>query len=421
MTGTLRTLTVGSIAPGLNNRAPDFKLAAKDGSFVRAAVNVDITQEGTAKRRRGYEQLVAGTSCHSFWSDDFDAYYADGGSLFHISGLPTTPVATTLRNDLVPGRPVSYARGDDGQVYYSNGVVIGRVLSTALSDVAPPLFTVTPGVAGAAGGALPAGAYTVCLTQVAADGRESGSTMPVQVDVPANGRIDITGMPAAFPAGVAAISIYVSSVNDGTPLRAFVLETAAASFSVTVSGAAGGRCMTTLMVPMPAGDVVRYHRGRLFVATGSTLFYSEPYAPGMHNAMRGFISLPATITVVEPCVGGVWVCADRTYWLGNDMSALVPVLPYGAIAGTGVRVPDDQTVSWMSTQGLVIGNGQGEAANVQEDRVVTNNAAAGATLYVERDGMRQMVSSLFGVGTDTGRAAAATYMEAEVIRKGTTL
>jgi hypothetical protein len=117
----------------------------------------------------------------------------------------------------------------------------------------------------------------------------------------------------------------------------------------------------------------------------------------------------------------VYVVADQTYWLaGADIMAadVVPVLPYGAVEGTGrLVVPDQgaQKVWWFSHRGLVVGNSAGQVANLQEKNVSVEKASVGAALYREQNGVRQVVSSLFGA--ETSRAAASSFMSAEIIRK----
>ena len=72
------------------------------------------------------------------------------------------------------------------------------------------------------------------------------------------------------------------------------------------------------------------------MARGRWLYVSEPYRYGLYNARRGFIPFPSEITVVQPCEDGVYVCADKTYWLPGDPLATTPVvlLPYGALLGS---------------------------------------------------------------------------------------
>ena len=57
--------------------------------------------------------------------------------------------------------------------------------------------------------------------------------------------------------------------------------------------------------------------------------------------------------------------------------------------------------------------------NVQEAAIAMDVAQAGASLFREQDGKKQVIASLFG--SDMTAAAAYSYMDAEIVRKGTVL
>lgn len=166
---------------------------------------------------------------------------------------------------------------------------------------------------------------------------------------------------------------------------------------------------------------MRYADGRLIVASGNILYYSELFAPTLHNPAKSYIPFAENITMIRPCDGGIYVSADETYWIAGDLAsgAINTVLPYKAVFGTDSEVPNSNNVWWMSERGMVVGAPGGEVENVQEKFVAVDAATAGASLYREHDGMRQMLSSLFG--TQTNVMAASSYMEFEVIRKETVL
>ena len=84
-----------------------------------------------------------------------------------------------------------------------------------------------------------------------------------------------------------------------------------------------------------------YVNGRLLVAVGSLLIYSEPFMPGLYRPSKNYIPFPAPITVLEACGAGVFVAADKTYWLGGEITAasLAEVLPYGAVPRSGGTDP----------------------------------------------------------------------------------
>ena len=414
-------MKLGPFTLGVNNRRPAFKMQGgreDGGDFLRFAVNADISAEGTVKRRQGYVRRLTRTDAHSFWSDGTSAFMVDGPNLLSVTGLPDNAASTTVRSDLTPGRPMSFVTAPDG-IYYSNGQVIGR-LTPSPAPVNPPALA-TPPSAAAIFGAMPPGTYGLCFTHIDTMGRESGSTAPIYVTLTSVGGIRVSGLPAALPAGVLATVVYMTAPNDQTLMRAFRLE-AGATADFTVQPTLGARCATLLMRAMPAGDIVRYHSGRLLVAAGPALFFSEPFMHGLHNPMRNYIRFPADITVVESTTDGVWICADQTYWLpGGDVAAadLIPKLPYGGVRGSSGTMPNSNDVYWMSPRGMVVGSTDGTATNRQEARVAVAPAAFGAGLFRESDGRKQIAQTLFA--PEPNRMAAASYMDAEVVRKKVTL
>jgi hypothetical protein len=408
------TITVGPFL-GVDNRRPDHRLAAtergrKAGDYLRNAVNVDLSASGTLTRRPGTTLAVAGTNCHSLWSEADARLFVEGDTLH---ALDHALAKTALRTGLTPGMRMSYCvAGTD--VYYTNGVVLERLRNGVCVPAGVPVPNPAPTVTATNGGSLPEGRYQVALTRRAADGEESGSTVPVQVSVPADGVITVSGIDC----GTDYASVYLTPPNGDLLFRADVLPVGQTSLTIPVMPQLGGRCQTLLMRPMPAGHIVRYRNGRLLVAAGDALYYSEPYAPALHNPARGYIPFAARITVVEPVEGGVFVVTDKTWFLaGDDIDKADPVevLPYGAVEGTGGRSPVGTTAWWFSTRGMVEGAADGSVKNLQEEHVAVGSAAAGATHYREHDGMRHLVSSLFGTEASVG--AASSWMEAEIVRK----
>lgn len=399
------TTPLGPFA-GINNRLPDHQLTVVErgrrvGDYLRNAVNVDITDVGTLQRRKGTTLAQAGTDCHSLWSDGERAFYVDGTDLKRFAG-------EVVATGLAYGRPVSFCKAPTGDVIWTDGVRLEAIDKGAVAVPTPnPAPTVTAG----GGGALHAGYYQVCITAVAADGRESGSTWPIQVQVPDSGRIEVSGLPGTL------VNLYVSPLNGDTLY--LTASTTASSYIIPVMGTQGAQCQTLNLRPLPAGRFVREYHGRLLVADGFGLYYSEPWAYGLYNPLRGYIPL-AGITLMEPGQTGVYVAtADKTYWLSgldvDQVERMVDLLPYGAVEGSAARMESSNDIAWFSARGLVVGTQDGQVKNTQEETVAVGAAQTGATLYREQDGMRQLVSS--GVPGQTSRAAASSYMAMEVVRK----
>lgn len=392
---------------GINNRVPDYELAdvergRKAGDYLRNAVNVDLTTSGTIQRREGTERVVDGTDCHSLWASDTDTFYVDGDTLYRYP-------RTVVRTGLTPGRKVSYVNVGE-VVYWSNGAVIERIIGGVSEPVGVPVPNPAPSITATTGGALPVGAYQVAITAVSASDEESGSTWPVQVQVPEGGSIQITGMQAGMK------NIYVSPLNGDVLFLA--ASTTASTYTVPVTASQGAQLTTLGLRPMPPGHIVRYHNGRLLVAAGNFVYYSEPYGLALHNPARGYIPFQGRVTVLEPLRDQVFVVADQTYALRGkdiDKAELIPLVPYGAVEGTSVRDMKTEQVWWFSDRGLVMTNGEGNITNVQEKNIAVDPAAVGASVYREQNGVQQLVTSLFG--KEVSRAGASSYMDAEVVRK----
>lgn len=404
-----------SIGPfvGINNRVPDHQLAIvergrKAGDYVRNAVNVDLTQAGTLQRREGTELKTALTGAHSLWAHDDGAYCVAGTTLYAID-RHLSP--TAVKTDMVPGMRVSFAAMPNGDVYWSSEVANGRIRNGVNGPAGVGVPNPAPTVTAATGGALPAGKYQIAITAAPDGVEESGATWPVQVDVPEGGSITIADMPSGMK------NIYMTTQNGD--LLGYVLSTTATSYVLAVMLVGLGPQLQTLgMQPLPPGHIVAHFRGRRLVASGSTLVYSEPHAYGLYNPMRDYIPFPARITIVAPVEGGVYVVADKTYWLAGediDKARVVTLLPYGAVEGTTGTMDTSTDVWWFSDRGVVVGDTQGQVKNIQEETVAVESAQAGATLYREQDGQRRLVTSL--LGTDASTGAANSFMDAEIIRK----
>ena len=393
---------------GINNRLPDHQLGIVErgqraGDYLRNAVNVDLTAAGTLQRRKGSTLAQAGADCHSLWSDGEQAFYVDGDTLYQYP-------RTVLRSGLVPGRRVSYCETPAGDVIWSNGTVLERIRAGVSAPVGLPVPNPAPSISATAGGSLKAGVYQVAITATNADGEESGATWPVQVVVADGGRIEIAGLPGTLT------NIYVSPLNGD---KLYLAATTTASYIIPVMGAQGAQCPTLNLRPLPAGRFVREYHGRLLVADAAGLYYSEPWAYGLYNPLRGYIPLPG-ITLLEPGQTGVYVAtADKTYWLSgldvDQVERMVELLPYGAVDGSATRIENSNDIAWFSARGLIVADAQGQAKNVQEATVAVGPAQIGATLYREQDGMRQLVAAVSGA--QESRAAANSFMTMEVVRK----
>lgn len=417
MTTPTSPVKIGPFNLGVNNRLPDNHMKVpKVGTFLRSAVNVDLSDPGTIKRREGFAVSAEGADCHSLHAANDVAYMVDGTVLYALTGPPADLTKTAVRSGLVPGRRLSYT-DVNGATVYTDGSAVRRLSGTADTVLGVPTMNPEPNVAPTPG-ELPEGGYQVCFTYFDQEFQQSGSTTPVAIF---GTGVAITGLPAAFPAGVVGVMVFMTSVNGDLLQLAEILPAPQASLTITSPPDLTAQCQTLLLHPMPGGDIVRFRDGRLLVAAGPILHFSEPYS-NLYDPSEGYIRFASEVTLVEPLGTGVFIAtADETFHIAGDItnSDLRTVLPYGAVAGTSGSAPDDQRCWWMSSRGLVYGDAQGGAKNVQQDAVAVSATQHGASLFREQDGHKHVVTSLFGV--ESAGAAAYSYMQADIVRKETTL
>lgn len=412
---------------GIDNLNEENALGA--GS-LREAVNVDLDDKGRPSRRAGYLRVKTG-AYHSAFSADADTLFAVADGVLTAFDADLAPVA--LRTDMGES-PVSYAAAGV-MVYWSNGVDAG-VITPSLSLLpmwpAPPA---QPAVAAATVGGLAEGEYQVILTVKDSYGRESGGTLAAMLSIPEGGGIQLSSLPnlADYP----TLCAYVTTPGGEVFYHARDIDMGTATVIIGVGQR--GRDLGTRQWwrPMPPGQAVAFAAGRLWVANGPYLYFSEPMAPGAMLA-DNYFKLAPHVDLLAP-VGegpntGLFVGAGKRtlYLTGPDPKTmnLLIARPAGAVPGTycsthtssfASSMPDlEQTTAalWLSSDGVFcLGLPGGRTIPLTQRRVsVTQDAEHGAVMVREDAGANNFVASLQG-GTPS-RAAASDQLVGTVYRGG---
>jgi hypothetical protein len=399
---------------GINNRQPDGSVPL---DALRNAVNVDIDNSGRVRVMAGITKVYAGNGVTSLTGNPLGTFFVEGGALKKLdtSTIPAA-TATVLRTGIGPNVAYEYA---NGELFYSDGTVTGKIKadgSQGLWGIPVPL---APVVFGTAGG-LPGGKYTVYTA--ATDGvEESGASEPVQVSLPSFGGLRVQTAPTG---AVGLTRVYATTAN-GDAFYYVGTVASGGALDVTTLPGSGRNQNPEFVAPPPAGTIIRFFRGRLFIVVGAAVYWTEPYQPGRVDYSKNFWPFPAAISVFEPVADGFWLVSDVTYWIPCDdpaKSQAVRRLEYGAIAGTGVRIPSTgenpavEKVLWMSQRGVCRGEDGGSVVNLQEANVAIRPGVQGAALVREQNGLRQYLATYPPSGTSPMQAS--TWATAEVIRKG---
>lgn len=436
MAADKRLPRIGPWPRGIDNRHRETDLLRDQmGRTValRSATNVDIDRSGIPQRRAGTTKVVNAANFHSLFADPaFGLMLASNNNA--LTAYDTALKPTVLQSGLSPFQPLSYAC-INGEVYWSNGFDCGKVRADGTVTawgVEKPLGT--PNAVPSAAGGMNAGQYQVALNFVTFNGEEGGSTLAVVVTVAEGGGIQLSQIPQPTSLDVVAARAYITSANGD--VLYWSRDIPVGMTSVTLGqGPLGKALETQWLSPMPPGQIVRYGNGRLWVASGNVVYYSEPLQYGQVRLSRNFMTFSDEIAVMEyPNEGdgsGLFVAAGkRTYFIAgqNPKDAQLRIVhPYGAVKGTGATVPgnwfDSQlggnVAYWMDADGIpCLGLAGGTIRPLTTETYLAPIAESGATLVREINGMRQVLTNLRGTGVN--QAAASDVAVATVTRNGLT-
>lgn len=378
---------------GVNNR--DREYALPEGS-LREAVNLDVTRDGGLRVRDGLRQLMTG-AWHSLFPHPHGAYLCavKDGSL----GVVKTGEFTALTT--VAG-PVRYA-DLNGDVFWSDGHIQGRIDGAgalAAWGLNPPPALQAVALTGQGG--LDAGTYQITYTATI-NGLESGAPNPVILDVVAGGGIQVT-----TPASAARFAIYITPPNGQSLEFARAAELVGGVTAVIGAGNRGKNLESLRAVkPFPADHLCAY-KGRLWAATGMTVWFTDTLSPHWLFPENGYFLFDAPVTLLEAAEDGLYIAAgERTYFLQGtelDKMNLRPVMYHGAVSGSGFGefpyyvlidaqgMMPTRSCAWLSTDGVFcIGRAGGMVSRVTDKSVSLSTGLSGLITYWQHDGMRSFM------------------------------
>jgi hypothetical protein len=406
---------------GIDNRSREY---AVPGDALRVCENLDVTRDGGLLSRKGLREVATGDFHSPFVhpSQRFMLVAKDG----FLQRLDGDENLTTLSAVVAP---VSYALLNDA-VYWSDGASVGQVLPDGTAGVwglkTPPL----PIVSAVADGGLFAGAYQVAMTALHPSGLESGALDTVSVEVGEGGGIQVTTPSAS---GV-TFALYRTPPNGAQEeLRQATIVAPATTITLGVS--ALGRPLETLRVhpPLP-GQCLIHHKGRLWVASGNVVWFTDAKSPHWLRPERGYYQFESSVRMLGATEDGIYVgLYDRVYFLqGNDPFDMTqrPASSVGTAAGTGTEIPYDvfigdnslpaKQAAWLDTDGfMVIGKAGGVVIRPAQNLYSAGSVERGAIAYRVYEGLRQLVSVL---STSALRSMQATDVAvADVFAHGVVL
>lgn len=143
----------------------------------------------------------------------------------------------------------------------------------------------------------------------------------------------------------------------------------------------------------PIGSLLGLYRGRMYVVKDNTLWYSEPFAYSMFDMARSYVWFEQNITSLLPVEDGLYVSADKVYFLKGTQPvefALSTVSAYPVVGQTGVVVQGENLLDksysgkcaiWTSQDGIFLGFGNGQVKNLTKDKLDLPPIGGGCAVY----------------------------------------
>lgn len=414
-------MTIKKVGPftGVNNTDEEEALGQRD---LREAVNVDLTDRGLLKLRQGFSMLASG-NFHSLWSGKNGTYAVKDNTLVRIGSDFST---TAVRTGLAPGRRVTYAEVAD-KVFYSNGYVNGCIVAGTdrpwgVEVPNPPTATTV------SNGPLNAGTYAIKITAVDVYGEEGGASRLVTHTVSQGQGIVLT-LPVATNAATSTFNIYVSSMDDD---QLYLM--ASAEPETTVAVAPQHRSFpleTDQMGPMPVGTVLGAANGRVAVASGSAVWFSEPLAYGRTRLTRDYLGFEHEVVDGASVDGGwfvgteagVYFVSGRNPETAELVTASMALPVRGTFRNVDAAILGDSDASgkaavWLSSKGFMVGFADGSVKELTSKRFSAPVGTVGATQLIEKAGLSRLLCTLKSPVDEDNNMALGDRVTAEVIRNG---
>jgi len=150
----------------------------------------------------------------------------------------------------------------------------------------------------------------------------------------------------------------------------------------------------------PIGHLLCIRNLRMFIAEDKILWYSEPGNLSSYRLSANYFGFPSRLRMVQAVKTGLWISdSESLYFLQGEiipsrleMPTQTLVANYPAIEGTAVKIDGSRigegipgaVIVFTTSEGVCIGDGNGNLINISERKIDLPLALSGASLY--RDG-----------------------------------
>lgn len=380
---------------------------------VRKADNVMLDRDGQPTLRQGFVRKAVGARLHSLYA----VKRANAGLLMDSNKLMALNPETLDMVEVgqMPTDDLADYTEANGNIYITNQTATLFIPSNSSQARAcgipqPPLPVLSEG-----DGSLGPGKYGVVITYVDDRAEESPASELAVISLTEPGGIMLSGLEL----GDRTTRVYITSA-DGDVLRQ--AEQFAQVFPTYLVGsrAEGGECMTQHLRPLPGGEFIRSHNGRMYVARVGEIVFSEAFRPHLYNPAYNRIPIVGIPRFMEPVVGGIFYGDARGvhFLRGGDPTKFVSehVSTCRAVSRSSIMVPgehfdesdvgsDSPVALWLSTSGYTVGLSNGETKELHPDRIKVQPGLTGRSVFYMQDGRKHVITPVNSTSTAVAEAA----------------
>ena len=391
----MTTINLGPWPDGINNvTVEDTQLRRTE---ARDIVDGDVDDEGLFRRRPAMRLALAGPATSDVWTSPagLGTFARQGATLGRVSrfgnAVTFDPIYTLPSN----AEKVTFTELNNRVVFCTRSVLGKIEPDDSIRLIGTPDAS-QPTAAPEASGGLYGYRALVAISYLNAYGEEGALSQIVPVDVPEGGGIRLT-MP---PAPAEAVTTRIYRTGKSGKLRWAADAPAAMTSYLLGAGKLKKVADTQFKHRMMGGDYVSAWRGRLLVARGRYLFYSDAMRYGLTDPRHNHATFPRRIVFVCGLDGGVFVgLRDHgVFWLGGqdpdqwtttNTGSAIPVPGSGIIARSDkfdpqLQLPSGELAIWLSENGYVIGQPTGAITQPQASRIRLPMPVAGSLAVLGR-------------------------------------
>jgi hypothetical protein len=158
-------------------------------------------------------------------------------------------------------------------------------------------------------------------------------------------------------------------------------------------------------MPLPAGQLIEYYRGCLYVAKDDVLYISDPLCD-YFDIRKGYKRFASKITLLRAVDEGMYVGDDKIWWVngksGDDFERTetysVRAIPLTDVRTNGQNVGDGlkgNVAIWTGENGICLGGNDGNVINLTESRYTFTAHGKGSGFIRENASIRHYINSLY--------------------------